>query len=287
MQDSRLIDHLVLPVSDLETARNRLSALGFTVAPDAHHPFGTGNACVVLPDGLYLEPLAVYDRTLADRAVSEGNVFVARDRAYRQSRGEDGFSAIVLKTDDAQADDAAYRAAGISGGPMLRFSRDVELADGTRRTASFHLAFAATPAAPDFFLFACQRVAAVPLPPRHHANGAQTISGLVLTAPEPAAFSGWLEQVLGPGTAEGDGFRFPLGNSSVALMTPAAASARFGLPFAAGGSGLLASGIVYRVASLAVTAKCLVDSGVAFVRQAERIVVAPAAGQGAVFAFEE
>ena len=57
-EDPRAIDHLVLPTDSLGVARARLSALGFTVAPDAQHPFGTGNCCVYLQDGTYLEPLA-------------------------------------------------------------------------------------------------------------------------------------------------------------------------------------------------------------------------------------
>ena len=58
----RPIDHLVLPVSDLGVARDRLTALGFTVAKDARHPFGTENCCVFLSDGSYLEPLGIANR---------------------------------------------------------------------------------------------------------------------------------------------------------------------------------------------------------------------------------
>ena len=41
---TRPLDHLVLPVDTLTQARRRLSNLGFTVADDARHPFGTENA---------------------------------------------------------------------------------------------------------------------------------------------------------------------------------------------------------------------------------------------------
>jgi len=58
----RNVDHLVLPVSDLGTSRERMTALGFTVAPEAVHPFGTENACVFFADGTYLEPLAIAQR---------------------------------------------------------------------------------------------------------------------------------------------------------------------------------------------------------------------------------
>ena len=57
----RALDHLVLPVPSLELARAHLDALGFTIAPQGTHPFGTINACVFFADGTFLEPLAVGD----------------------------------------------------------------------------------------------------------------------------------------------------------------------------------------------------------------------------------
>ncbi|MEO1399011.1 MAG: VOC family protein, partial [Pseudomonadota bacterium] len=41
--DPRSIDHLVFPVADIGAARERYTQLGFTVAPDGKHPFGTEN----------------------------------------------------------------------------------------------------------------------------------------------------------------------------------------------------------------------------------------------------
>ncbi|MBW8910040.1 MAG: VOC family protein, partial [Mesorhizobium sp.] len=70
------LDHLVLPTGSLDVARTRLTALGFVVAPVGVHPFGTENACVFFADGTYLEPLAIGNEQVADRAIGEGNVFV-------------------------------------------------------------------------------------------------------------------------------------------------------------------------------------------------------------------
>ena len=53
MSHPRALDHLVLPVRSLEAARADYERLGFLVAPDARHPFGTSNACVFLADGFY------------------------------------------------------------------------------------------------------------------------------------------------------------------------------------------------------------------------------------------
>ena len=111
----RLLDHLVLPVTDLATARERYAQLGFTVAADALHPFGTENACVFLADKTYLEPLGIAKREECEAAALAGNVFVARDQAYRFRRGHDGFSAVVLSSDDAAADHARFAQSGYFG----------------------------------------------------------------------------------------------------------------------------------------------------------------------------
>ena len=41
---ARPIDHAVPPVLDLATARNRVTKLGFTVAPEGYHPIGIATA---------------------------------------------------------------------------------------------------------------------------------------------------------------------------------------------------------------------------------------------------
>ena len=95
-QHARAVDHLVLPVEGLERSRQRHSALGFSVAASARHPFGTENACVFFANGSYLEPLAVHRRETCEAEALKGNVFVARDQAFRFRRGEEGFSALVF-----------------------------------------------------------------------------------------------------------------------------------------------------------------------------------------------
>ena len=138
--------------------RERLSQLGFTVAPEGMHPFGTKNCCVYLADGTFLEPLAVADATKAQIAAMRGNVFVARDAAWRYGRGEEGFSALVFGSSDAAADHEDFRRAGLSAGEPLAFSRPFIDAKGRKDKASFKLAFAADLRSPDVFFFTCERV---------------------------------------------------------------------------------------------------------------------------------
>ena len=54
------IDHLVLCGRNHETMRESFSSLGFTLTPQAQHPFGTGNSLIQL-EGCFLELLRVFE----------------------------------------------------------------------------------------------------------------------------------------------------------------------------------------------------------------------------------
>ncbi|OJF91792.1 VOC family protein [Pararhizobium antarcticum] len=288
----RSLDHLVLPVGDLSVARQRLQALGFTVAADARHPFGTENACVFFSDKTYLEPLAVGQREDCEAAAIEGNVFVARDQAYRFRRGQDGFSAIVVSSSDASADDARFRQAGLSGGAMLEFSRPMQLPDGTAATGRFRLAFASDLRAPDFFFFACERVQ--PLPADRsaletHANGVIGMSDVVLSEPNPTDFQYILQEVVDERevTAHSFGMDIETANVKISVLNPAGMQGFFGRKTSGHARGLRGRAIVLKVADLSVTEHHLAAHAVEFIRKDNRLIVPEAPGQGVIFAFGE
>lgn len=286
----RALDHLVLPVADLGVARARLTALGFTVAPDGLHPFGTANCCVYLSDGTFLEPLAVNDTDQAIASARAGNVFTARDAAYRRDVGGDGFSALVLASGDASADDAAFIEAGFSAGNMLEFSRPFVDAAGASDTASFRLAFAADPRADDLFLFTCQRLNAPKIDRsalQKHANGTTRITQIVVAANKPDDLAGLL--MAGSGAARADAgenrIAIELPNAAIVAMTPAAIEAELGIAIGAAPSPRFVAAL-FGVPDLS-AAQALFKSGqIAHVNRNDRLVVPPAAGQGAVFAYE-
>lgn len=288
----RPLDHLVLPVADLDIARGRLEALGFTVAPRAEHPFGTENACVFLADGTYLEPLAVHQRETCEAEARGGNVFVARDQAFRFRRGQEGFSAVVMGTTDAQADHAAFREAGISAGDMLTFSRAFRTPDGGEGEASFGLAFAADLRAPDAFFFTCERVG-VPKIDRsaleRHQNGASAIRRVVAVEPNPSDFQYLLQDVTGQRDVQSHSFGIDLlcANATVSVLTPEGFRAFFGVSRAPHGRGLRLEAVVFAVSGMDRLRACLGRAGIAARKVGPRLVVDPAPGQGTIFAFEE
>jgi hypothetical protein len=285
------LDHLVLPARSLDAVRSRLASLGFVVAPTGIHPFGTENACVFFADGTYLEPLTVGDEQATEQAIAAGNVFIARDRLYRDRLGEDGFSAVVFGTGNANADQARYVEAGLSGGDMLTFSRAFTDIDGKSDTASFKLAFAVDKAASDAFLFACERVN----PPRidrtalqAHVNGVAGIVEVIAVSDTPSARIGLISIAAGANPAglemNGDAVRLP--NAVLSVVTPETYAQRFGLP-AGPSPHLRFQAIVFSVHDKASTAQALAAGAIDYNMSGNDIVVAPAPGQGAAFIFRE
>ena len=281
------LDHLVLPTGSLDAVRSRLSSLGFIVAPTGIHPFGTENACVFFADGTYLEPLAIGNEQTTDRAIGEGNVFVARDRLYRQSLGDEGFSAVVFATANADADHARYVEAGLSAGEMLSFSRAFTDANGKSDTASFKLAFISDKEADEAFLFACQRINAPKIDRtalQAHANGVTGILEIMAVSDRPAAQIGLIATAAEADASPGDAVRLP--NAAISVLSPEDYGSRFGFTVAPS-PALRFTAIVFSIRDKAAARRLLADNAVRHNMSGNDIVVPPAPGQGAAFIFRE
>jgi len=288
----RALDHVVLPVTGLAQARTRLTALGFTVAPDAIHPFGTENCCVFLPDGTYLEPLGIDKRETCELAAKTGNVFVARDQAYRFRRGEDGFSALAFASPDATADHKRFVRDGISAGKMLEFSRVFDDGRGGRRELGFRLAFAADLRAPDALFFTCERVDHVAGDRgalARHRNGVVSIREIAMSEVNPSDFQYLLEPVVGTRDVNAHSFGIELAaaNCNIACYSAAGLKAWYGTDNGGHGRGIRLRAILFGIRNLERTRALLSERGIAFDELPGRLVVQPAPGQGAIFAFEK
>ena len=292
MSEAHPLDHVVLPVANVGLARERLGKLGFTVAADARHPFGTENACIFFADKTYLEPLAIAGADAYEASIKKGNVFTARDRAFRFRCGENGLSAVALATTDADRDHARFHADRISGGEMLQFERPMKMPDGSGTTAAFRLAFAADLRAPDFFLFTCQRINALPADRKvleTHTNGVSGIAEIVLAAPDPKAFGLFMRFSSSTPSVRDEAFGISLAtpNARISILSPDGLNAYFDLAAPGIDRGLRGVAIVFKVTDLAVTEAHLAANGITYTRKNNRILVRAASGQGALFAFEE
>lgn len=223
------IDHLVLCGRDLGAMRDSYAALGFTLTPEARHPFGTGNSLIQL-EGCFLELLSVLEPEKITQAGSGRFSFAAFNRDFL-ARGE-GMSMLVLDSSDARADVAAFRAAGLRSYEPFDFERKARLPDGEEVTVAFSLAFATDPALPNIAFFTCQQHA-----PEHfwkpqyqrHANRALTILDVSLVAERPekhAAFLSAFAGVRAEAVAGGITLRTARGN--ISCITPAAFAKSFG-----------------------------------------------------------
>ncbi|MDH6268825.1 hypothetical protein M2360_004243 [Rhizobium sp. SG_E_25_P2] len=286
----RPLDHLVMPVADLAVARSRLSALGFTVAANGLHPFGTENCCVYFSDGAFIEPLAVGDRGAYDDAAVSGNRFVLGDLGFRAMYGEEGLSAVVFGADDAAADHAEFLAAGFSAGDMLDFARPMVFADGCSQIASFRLAFAETGVPGDVFAFTCQRIN-VPAADRTvlqtHRNGVVGIHEVVLVTDTPDRVRPYLQTLArrAPVALEagiGGGFAA----DRISVLSPPAFADIHGLDLHPA-SSLVGRLIVFAITSLADLRRQFQRTGIDHHMNGTMLIVPPQAGQGLAFAFLE
>ncbi len=282
----RRIDHLVLPVTTLMLARSRLTSLGFNVAPDARHPFGTGNALVFFADRTFLEPITIVDRAAADMAAAEGLFFVKRIKRYTERQGE-GFAMVALRSADAEADRADFERAGLGAGPVFRFTRKATMPDGSEAEVGFAIVGAEDAAAADAGFFACQHIATDALfqgPFLEHPNGAAGVSAVVAVAEKPAEFRKFLAAATGvpePDEIE-DGIESAVDGQAIAILTPAGFRARYGVPAPEPRRGLLFAAFDVVVADLD---RAIGYAGPTASRQDGRIVIPPAPGLGATLAF--
>lgn len=286
------VDHLVLPVRDLDVARARYEAMGFTVAPDARHPFGTENCCVFFANRTYLEPLAVASRIDMEANARKGLDFLRRYDAYRSRNGSDGFAMLAFTTPDAAGDQLRFAEAGVAGREVFSFERQAIGADGTATTIGVRLAFAIDDRSPDATLFACQHVNTEVFWQEErttHANGALGIGEVVLCEETPADFQHDLQLVCRERTVRSTSLvlHVDLPKASVSVVTPAAFRALFGRDAPVRGRGLRLSAFVVDVTDRDAVARRLAAGNIAAETREDRLVVPPVAGQGTVIAFQE
>jgi hypothetical protein len=232
MTPKNALDHVVVGVPDLVSARARLTALGFQVQDDAHHPFGTGNCNVFFENGTYFEPLAVTDRDAELEALKSQNVFVGRYDSYRFRHGYGPVMA-AFTTDSADRMKSAFEAEGISAGNILSFTRAQTMPDGSQTTIGVHLAVSSSDRAPDITLFCCEHLSRDILwkPERTvHPNGCKGIARLIAVESNPSDFQYLFQTVTGDRELRTTSFgmEMDLPNAMVSVVSPTGYTAMTG-----------------------------------------------------------
>lgn len=182
------LDHLVVAVRSLDTARDAYARLGFAVTPRGHHTeLKSANHTVMFKDGTYVELLGIEEK----RPVN------AHYAAFLLKR--EGIAALALKTDDARAAREPLAAAGFPTEESVDFGRPVELPGGTRE-ARFSITQIDPAATPGGRVFLCQHhTPDVVWRPDSldHANGASGLAAFVVAADDPDAVAGAYARLFG------------------------------------------------------------------------------------------
>ncbi|WP_350334042.1 VOC family protein [Coralliovum pocilloporae] len=290
MLDVRGLDHVVLAVQDLDRAAERYEALGFSVTPRGEHPWGTANRLVQL-DGFFFEILTA-DRPnlIADGA---GKTFsfggFNRDVLARYEGG----SMLVVESRDAAKDRSDFETLALDVCEPFGFEREAVGPDGSVRKVAFDLTFVRDALSPDMMFFTCHN-----LYPENfwksdyqtHANGACSVTGVVLTAAEPAShheflggFSGQREM-----RATSLGLELETPRGQIAAVTPSAAQVLYGLQsHEQTGEGLFLQAIRVGVRDLAALCSIVEKSGIGFSEFRDTLVIQPADLFGTGLIFEQ
>ena len=279
MPPKNALDHVVVGVPDLVSARSRLEALGFQVQADAHHPFGTGNCNVFFANGTYFEPLAVTDRDAEIAALKTINTFVRRFDAYRFRHGYGPMMA-AFTTDSAERMAASFQEVGLGVAPIVSFTRDQAMPDGSMATIGVHLAVSISERAPDITLFCCEHLSRDILWQEErtvHPNGAKGIVRLIAVETNPTDYQYMFQTVTGDRDLRttSSGIEMDVPNALINVVTPTAYTSLTGLTLEARGRGPRLEAAEMLVTDLAHVSARLEAQEIAFERRGEALIVPP------------
>jgi len=224
------LDHLVHAVRDLDAAAELYRRLGFTVGARNRHAWGTHNYLVQTP-GFFVEVLTVAE---PEKLGSDGfsALFGTFNRLFLKN--QEGLSLLILESDDAAADAARFRSAGVAASDAMRFEREGKRPDGSAVKVGFSLAFARNGKAPAIGFAVCQQH----FPEnfwnpafQQHANTVSGIAGTVLVSESPRDHEAFLSAFSGvrADSVSASGITASTPRGEISVMDPAAFRSRFGV----------------------------------------------------------
>src|ERR1700754_2962351 len=282
----RGLDHIVHAVRDLDAAAEFYRRAGFKVGARNKHPWGTHNHVVQFP-GFFIEILTVGE---PEKLVGEGlpQIFGIANRDAI-ARG-DGFSMLLLESEDSQGDVADFSRLGIGASPSLPFSREAKLPDESTVTVGFSLAFARDALSPHTGFATClQHNPAAFWKPEYqqHPNGASGVLGAVLVADNPTDHHIFLTAFTGVRELRSSsmGVTAPTPRGDVEIIEAVAFRDQFGLMPKVEGEGASLKGLRLSVPSIDEVERQLRSNDIASHRHIGRLIVPPEAAFGATLIF--
>jgi hypothetical protein len=282
----RGLDHVVHAVRDLDSAAELYRRLGFTVGARNRHAWGTHNHLVQLP-GFFVELLAVAE---PEKLGSDGfsALFGTFNRLFLKD--QEGLSLVILESDDATADAARFRRAGIGVSDAMHFEREGKRPDGAAVKVGFSLAFARDGGAPAIGFAVCQQH----FPEnfwnpafQQHPNTANAIEGVVLVADNPSDHHIFLSAFTGVRDlhATSSGVIASTARGDIKVMDPAAFRSHFGSEPPEISRGARIAAMQFRVRDHAALKAALEAGGIITFARMGSTVVGPETARGAALAF--
>jgi Glyoxalase-like domain len=283
----RGLDHVVHAVGDLDGAAGLYRRLGFTVGARNRHSWGTHNHVVQLP-GFFIELLTVAE---PEKLGSDGfsNLFGRFNQSFLSN--QEGLSLLLLESDDAAADAAAFESAGIGASEVLKFEREGKRPDGAAVKLAFSLVFARDARAPAIGFAVCQQH----FPEnfwnpafQQHPNTVSGVAGAVLVAENPTDHHIFLSAFTGVrdlhATSNGVSAATPRGK--VKVMDPAAYRSHFRTEPPDISQGARLAALQFHVRDRSTLRAALSGGGIAFSVRIDSTIVAPQSAMGATLVFE-
>jgi len=284
---ARGLDHIVHAVRDLDAAADLYRRLGFTVGARNRHPWGTHNHVIQLP-GFFIELL-----TVAEPEKLTEDVFSALFGRFNQLflQSSQGYSLLILESQDAAVDAADFAQAKIGIGKMARFERAGKRPDGSDVKVAFSLAFAHDARAPQCGFAVCQQH----YPEnfwsptfQQHANGVCGVAGAVMVADNPSDHHIFLSTFVGErelqSTSSGITIATPRGD--IQVMDPLAYRDHFGAPPPDVTQGARLAALRVVTADMAKVRTALSEGRLPLREERGRLVVGPEQALGATIVFE-
>ncbi len=284
------IDHVVLTARDLAGISEFYERLGFTLTPQAQHPFGTGNRLAQL-QGSFIELLSVTKPDDVPEAGPGEYSFGAYNRDYLKTG--DGMSMLALTSDGWEVDRARFERAGFKLPAPFAFGRKARQPDGSEVKLDFRLTFLTDPALPRAPFFTCdhRHPGEIFWKPHYqtHANGAQRIVEVQMVAENPEIHMGLFKRLFGAVVPIYGGICAGLMGAGFCVLEPEAFAETYpgvAIPTVPEGEARFA-GFRVAVADLDAAEALWRENGVAFRRVGDRLYVPGENAFGCLIALSE